>query len=551
MKKILCVILACIIISCIVAPVISAEYKYPSAYWTYHQAYYDALEAKNDDKVIEIGKKILEILKNEPYGDVIPNIVNKYNDLYQIYQKREDYQEAVKYLKLYIEGCEYLFKTKIYPNDDAVRLGKAKLNHLELNIEIYAETGSTSHIPYYGAKVEPKNGLYVGRTNAADDNGGIPFSDSERLKLLYFHFGIENAEDFDWTFRQHDDEGRILIFAWNAKGENDDLAKVLSGKYDDHIISTLKYINTYKSPTMLRIFAEMNVWTKLADPESFRKAYMKIAKLTRQYAPDTALIFAPNCGSNWNVDIADYYPGDEYVDWVGVSLYTQKYFKASDPQPGKDFNEAYYNNGVYANPINKLRNIVNLYGDRKPILIQEGAAGYSISSKGIDLTDFAVEVNKKLYNYVSMIFPQVKAIVYFDLEMDKNSYGYKLSGNKKVKDNYFANINANKAVNASVSVPSDKAYIALKDYKEKSDVLNLATYAIFPTDAKTNVEYVLNGKSILKTSDAPFKCSIDTKTMTTGERKLEVKISNGKYTETKKYIIIKAKDGTISTKIDQ
>ncbi len=63
----------------------------------------------------------------------------------------------------------------------------------------------------------------------------------------------------------------------------------------------------------------MNLWEM--DPAVYRNAYIHVAKLARSLAPNVALVWSPNYVGYWGSDIADYYPGDTYVDWVGVSLY--------------------------------------------------------------------------------------------------------------------------------------------------------------------------------------------------------------------------------------
>ena len=50
-------------------------------------------------------------------------------------------------------------------------------------------------------------------------------------------------------------------------------------------------------------------------------AFRKISTLRNTYAPDVAMMYSPNDISNMYVSHTDFYPGDEYVEWVGISSY--------------------------------------------------------------------------------------------------------------------------------------------------------------------------------------------------------------------------------------
>ena len=66
----------------------------------------------------------------------------------------------------------------------------------------------------------------------------------------------------------------------------------------------------------------------------------------------------------------DYYPGDEYVDWVGCSLYSQKYFLGRNDWPDAEkFNEIVFRSGQNADPVLALSKLVETYGNRKPIAL--------------------------------------------------------------------------------------------------------------------------------------------------------------------------------------
>ncbi|MCL2096434.1 MAG: stalk domain-containing protein [Oscillospiraceae bacterium] len=523
---------------------LAGDYRYPAAYWSSVAPFNEAVRngAKND--IIKHGETVLQSLRNEPDRYVMGNRAAVYTEMIKVYQELENYEKAVEYLKLDIDAAGYL------EWDDRVKGGKAKLLSLDLNVNIYAETKNISDVPYFNRKLEPRNGIYIGRVANKEDSDKIPLNENEGIISFYALFGTENFESFDWFIRPYDDaNNRIIHFAWNLFEEADGLGKVAGSSYDRHIIDTLKYINSMKSPTMLRIFAEMNVWKKLPNPADYKAAYLKIARLAREHAPDTALIFAPNNISEWNTDMHDFYPGDEYVDWVGVSLYSSKFFTANDPTPRNDFSESFYFNGVYANPIVMLKEIAERYGSSRPIIITEGAAGHTIKNTGMDLTDSAVKYMNQIYRYASMVFPQIKAAVYFDVDLPISNYSYRLSSNQATRNAYFNAVNANPAANKNLT-PSNTAYVTADKFGEKTDVLNLSAYAVFPNEKQTAVEYFLNGSLHTRTVTLPYSAVIDTGNIAAGNHKLRVEVKNGAYAKTFDYILTKTSAGIVMCRPD-
>ena len=126
---------------------------------------------------------------------------------------------------------------------------------------------------------------------------------------------------------------------------------------------------------LLRIGAEMNCWTSLPDPQKYIQAYQKVAKAARQY-DNIALVFSPNDVSNRTVTYETYYPGDQYVDWIGVSTY-----KNGGPGYGSSYtyadtahsNDAFYCSGIYgSDPLIVLDDLAALAeAHKKPMMISE------------------------------------------------------------------------------------------------------------------------------------------------------------------------------------
>ena len=513
----------------------------PRAYWKVQQPFINARSSGNNSDIIKYGKEIVTIFKDKPLDkDKAEILYSTYEAMYKAYENTANYGSEIDILKAQIPYGEYLGFA------DGVKLARERINKINPMTQVYAVTQSTVSGPYYGMKNEPMSGTYYGRVYS---NSGVSPMESETAVSFYFECLQDNIKDFDYMIRPYADGTKLIHIAMNMPQENDSLKLVMQPNSDAYLKETMEYLKSLNAPVLLRIGGEMNVWQNLADPSLFKQAYIKIANIARETAPNVALVFSPNDVSNWNVDIADYYPGDTYVDWVGVSLYTNKFRNPQNPVVGKDFEEMYYGNGAYANPLTKLKNIVARYGSKKPIIITEFGVGYGINGKSIDLNSFAKERIQMLYTYANMLYPQVKGIIYFDVDLgSSNKYLYSLSKNKQMMTQYQALGESNEGFIKQMGI-TPKSYVKAGSYEDNLPTVELATYCILPGNVPVTVEYSLDGKKLISGGQIPYKCNIDTSIVSTGTHELNVvvKSSNG-YHKTKSYTLTKQENNLVNIK---
>lgn len=522
----------------------------PKGYWKYHDPYLKAVEENNEAEIIRLCKETINFFKALPMDQSNANIVSaRYRKMGEIYEKQGKYDLAIDSMKNLLTYLEYLNNELKINYVDEIKTIKQRIIKIDPMTEIYALTQNTDSIPYFGMKHEPKNGTYVGRPSAA--NGPTPFI-NETVISFYVECLQEKVQDFDYYIGNYADGKRLIHIAFNMPEENDTLKKVLLPEADAYLKETMEYLKHLNTPILLRIGGEMNVWTKLADAEAYKKAFIKITKIAKEIAPNVATVFSPNDISDWNVDISDYYPGDEYVDWVGVSLYTNKY-KASTLAPLKDNEEMYYSYGKYANPITKLKDIVDRYGSKKPIIITEGGSGHSFVGKDLNLTDFAKSRMNILYTYANMLFPQVKGMIYFDVyPKASKAYIYDLSKNTAVLEQYKSSIESNKAFIKEIGV-KPLAYVKAENYKDSLSEIELYTYCQIVGDPSISVTYTLDKRIIKSEGTLPYKCVIKSDDIQKGIHELVVTVKSGNYQSVKTYALEKDGDGlvTIAKDINQ
>jgi hypothetical protein len=113
------------------------------------------------------------------------------------------------------------------------------------------------------------------------------------------------------------------------------LARIAAGRFDGDLRRWARAARDTRLPMLVDFAPEMNgdwfPWSgafnggKRNGPQTYREAYRHLVTLFREEGADNVgFAFHVNVRSGpdepWN-DIAAYYPGDEYIDWIGVSAY--------------------------------------------------------------------------------------------------------------------------------------------------------------------------------------------------------------------------------------
>lgn len=98
--------------------------------------------------------------------------------------------------------------------------------------------------------------------------------------------------------------------------------KILRGDYDANMRSIASMISQLKSPVTLRWGQEMEdksgrfSWAGWA-PQDYITAYRRMMDIVREEAPATEIMWSPK----GEPGLKDYYPGDNYVDLIGLSVF--------------------------------------------------------------------------------------------------------------------------------------------------------------------------------------------------------------------------------------
>jgi len=198
------------------------------------------------------------------------------------------------------------------------------------------------------------------------------------------------------------------------------LNDIIAGKWDAYIDKWADSAREFAHPMIVAFGVEMNGdwfpwsgtfyggddWDDDADnwkgPETFRRAYRHVVDRVRaRGATNIKWMFHANNYSSpldtWNFAPA-YYPGSDYVDWLGLSVYGQQF----KDEPNPDITS------LLDWPYQELSGL----DPNKPIMIAEWATGefpYQLGEPGIHKPEWI----KQALELFRTRYPRVKAAVYW------------------------------------------------------------------------------------------------------------------------------------------
>jgi beta-mannanase len=241
---------------------------------------------------------------------------------------------------------------------------------------------------------------------AYDPHGDYASDSNSKIEHLFLPW-----EDVDLaTLGAADDyaraRGRALLvtvepWSWARDwrvSPGDLLAGILSSQYDSNMASVCSAAAKLKSPVTIRWAQEMEdadgqfTWA-FWKPADYVKAYKRVVDVCRKHLPTAQYMWSPKGEKG----LKAYYPGDDYVDVIGLSVFGYQPYDRLEV--GRDT--------TFVERTTPGYDRVKDFG--KPVVIAE--LGYAGSDDYVRA--WALEVNKPHTE-----FPALNAVVYFnDLEV--------------------------------------------------------------------------------------------------------------------------------------
>jgi hypothetical protein len=247
----------------------------------------------------------------------------------------------------------------------------------------------------------------------------------------------------------------------------------------------------------LRFASEMNgAWSVYhRDPALYRSKFRLVHDIMRRRAPNVALVWCPYQSPTHN--IADYYPGDDGTDWVGVNLYSVTYHNNRRDTPCEG-----------EHPCDLLDFVYRRYAARRPMMVCEFAATHQAACDDRPRPDFACRKLLTLYAALPRLYPRVKCINYFDSNNlnfpGGNGYNdYSVTDASEVNAAYRAAIAPpyflDRAVGNTPQMTSRPVPMPLRSGEALRGIVRLSCWARTPSDLAT-VRYRLDGRLLYQAS---------------------------------------------------
>ena len=530
MKRIICFALCAALM--LISSQTSFAYEFPHAFWAPNDRYVEALANKDYRGVIENGLECVEIMENEPDTPEKRNVViMRLRETGLAYEALGDYDSSAQIF-------ERLYNYTVGLGDsiyfDDVKVAKAKMDSFPSALTMYTDEGGWT---YYGAKNEPQNGVLYGIP--ADSVTREELS-NESMILLYHEIG-DNVSDYNrYIMRVANECGCHVEYALNCRNLWSDIHNIYN--YTDSLqqLSDL-FSENPNVPVLLRFAAEFNIWGNEPDAQVFVNAFRYVSKFFKERNQNVAIVWSPNQVSNWYFDLDSYYPGDEYVDWVGMSSYATRYFIGDKNQP--ETNELVFKTGHSSNPVIAVKDIVEKYGDRKPIMISESGSSHYVYSTGENMHDFAMTRIRQYYSYLPMVYPQIKLIAHFDNYINGEINDYRLLNNSELKAEYLKLTKGARFIQKPYSNNVNFAYRKIENGTSVNDIFVVSSYAHMYKEDISKVAYYIDGNYVGESDRIPFTVHIDANEYPGGHTlKAVAQSQGGKTVETEAWVNIGYRD---------
>lgn len=259
------------------------------------------------------------------------------------------------------------------------------------------------------------------------------------------------------------------------------LNSIYGKKFDKYIRTWAKEIKAWGKPLFLRFAHEFNIefypWTILKNkkqPDRYIKAFRHVRNIfTEEGVTNVKWVWCPMNYSypaeDWN-DYINAYPGDEYVDWIGIDGYNWG--------TTKEWSKWQSLGDLFLEPVTRLSRKY----PTKPIMIAE----FSSSEKGGNKAEWI----KEIPGFLKTNLRNVKSIIWFDIKKEDdwrvNSTVQSQEAFKRVaKDLVFGrNINDLLGLRVDYAVSSQPKKINIKETTSQININGNLSETVWEKAAK-------------------------------------------------------------------
>lgn len=192
---------------------------------------------------------------------------------------------------------------------------------------------------------------------------------------------------------------------WGRSKETNYLNAILENRFDSYFIQWSRDCKKWGKPIFIRPGFEMNGnwFSWCGSPGKFKAVWQHIYKLFKREGCNNAIwVWSPGTISfpdeEWN-QMEKYYPGDQFVDWVGLDGYN-----LGDGDPKRSYSKWITFSTIFNEPLERL----NKLAPDKPVMIAEiGCAESASHSKAEWIEDAFKNINN---------LPGLKLLIWFNYD---------------------------------------------------------------------------------------------------------------------------------------
>ncbi|MGE5654004.1 MAG: stalk domain-containing protein [Bacillota bacterium] len=429
-----------------------------------------------------------------------------------IYANEKNYDQAV--VEYDAASAAWSREGKVDEAINEKRYADAMRTTAEVFVTLKAETIGQQY--YTGAKYEPIYGAYLGMYAEADSNvyDSVTYRPDRFYTELvpkvtgkkhagYLLYADVNQGQFPTSHAEN--AKRAGTFLQIAMQPSQGMASV---KDNTWLRSYARAVKASGIPVFIRFACEMNDPSAIAmlggTPEEYIAKWRLVANVFHQEAPNAVMVWSPNWFPPYTIET--YYPGDEYVDWVGMSVYHMP--DASwDPEHQQDRGEI----------LQRLHSVYDLYADRKPIMLSETAISFYNHTTGESYEDWGIANMRRFYAGLPRLFPRVKALFWWDVDhsyaryAEANNQDFTITGTDRRLQAYREAISSPYFLSDISEHPAaPAAYQNVAEAGLPVGDCELSAH-IKPFDPiVSRVEYSINGKLIGTATAIPYTIRTDT-----------------------------------------
>lgn len=187
----------------------------------------------------------------------------------------------------------------------------------------------------------PATGTSLGgaAANTVTDLPGF-LAATETSSVAFWRQYISGTASVSAALNQANAAGAASMIAWGLLPASGGLAAIAAGAMDTHITAQAQLMEAFARPVYLNPWWEhngnwydfntydLNMNPRTGNtPASFVAAWRRVHDLVKAVAPTNVhMVWTPHLWGPWQPDggtitNADYWPGDNYVDWAGFNVY--------------------------------------------------------------------------------------------------------------------------------------------------------------------------------------------------------------------------------------